>query len=169
MSDYLKDRKVLGENKIGEAHLFDLHNLVAEFDEKNLIVHVTGINSLNCQTREQGVALGEKIIELIDSCLNGRRGYLITDYSKVIIDPSLVDLYITYINKIKADYLCKGGIARYGYEITRITAKMGHEMFIGGSLNLFNTKEEAFEFIYRMIEQNGGVPVRPGLAHEKVG
>ena len=169
MSDYLKDRKVLGENKIGEAHLFDLHNLVAEFDEKNLIVHITGINSLNCQTREQGIILGNKIEESIVSRLADRRGYLITDLSKIVIDPKLVTPYCEYINKFKKLYLQPGGIARYGFEITRITAKMGHKGSIAGPVNLFNTKEEAFEFIYCQIEQNGGVPVRPGLAHEKVG
>lgn len=79
---------------------------------------------------------------------------MITDYSKIIIEPENIDEYAAEIKKIIDTYLYPEGLARYGFEITRVTARLGHATYLGGSPNLFNTREEADAYIRSLAEQH---------------
>lgn len=134
--------------------MFDLNDLIAEFDHHNKILHLTARSQIRCQTREQGYALARAVKNLLKTYLGDERGYMITDYSKIIIEPKHIDEYAGAIREIIDTYLHPGGIARYGFEITRVTARIGHDIYIGDSPNIFNTRKEAFQFILNMIEGN---------------
>ena len=57
------------------------------------------------------------------------------------------------IKDIIDKYLFPGGIARYGMDLTRSTARASHAEYIGGDPNLFNLKEEAYAYINDLIEE----------------
>jgi len=140
--------------------MFNIDDLVGEFDEQRLIVHLTAKSPIHVTTLEQGYILSRAVNEILGRYLSRRRGYLITDYSKIIIEPEKIDEYASEIRKIMDGYLQPGGLARYGFEITRVTARLSHAAYLGGSPNLFNSKEEAYRFIDQLREEHA----RAGIA-----
>ena len=134
--------------------MFDISDLVGEFDEQRLIVHLTAKNPVHATTVEQGYTLSRAVKTIMSRFLGDRRGYMIIDYGKIIIEPDKIDEYAAEVKDIMDTYLQPGGWARYGFEITRVTARLGHAAYIGGSPNLFNTKEEAFRYIYELREEH---------------
>jgi hypothetical protein len=137
--------------------MFDLSGLIAEFDEQNKIVHLTAKEQIRCKTLEQGFELARALKDILDSHFSDERGYLITDYSKIIIEPKHIDEYAAFIKDIMDKYLHPDGIARYGFEITRVTAQLGHQLYLGSSPNLFNTYEEAIAYIQGLALSNSSV------------
>jgi hypothetical protein len=142
--------------------MFNIDDLVGEFDEQRLIVHLTAKKPVHVTTLEQGYELSRAVKEILDRYLSDRRGYLITDYSKIIIEPEKIDEYSGEIRKIMDAYLQPGGLARYGFEITRVTARLSHAAYLGGSPNLFNSKEEAYRFIDQLREEH----IRAGIVEQ---
>jgi hypothetical protein len=134
--------------------MFDLSNLIGEFDKQNRILHLTASAPIRCKTREQGYALAAAVKSILNQNLSGKLGYMITDYSKIIIEPKHIDEYAAALKELMNTYLYPGGLARYGFDISRVTAQIGHRIYLGGSANLFNTKEEAFEYIHDLIARN---------------
>lgn len=134
--------------------MLNINDLVGEFDERLLIVHLTAKNPIHVTTLEQGYMLSQAVKDMLNHFLCGRRGYMITDYGKIIIEPEKIDEYAAEVKDIMDTYLQPGGFARYGFEITRVTARLGHAAYIGGSPNLFNTKEEALRYIHALREEH---------------
>jgi len=134
----------------------DFSQLVTEYDETNRIIHLTARKPVRCVTLQQGYRLAEAVEELIKSHLMNKRGYLVVDYSRIIIEPRHISEYASAIKRLFETYLYPGGYARYGFEITRVTAHIGHEKYIKSSPNIFQTKDEAYAHIYNLIESNRG-------------
>ena len=143
--------------------MFSNEDLIAEFDPETRIIHFTARKRIVFNSIEDGHQLSDFVKATLDKHLAGKRGYMITDYSKIAIEPILLNLYAREMKEIIDTYLYPGGIARYGMDITRITAKMGHAAYIGGNPNLFNTKEEALDYINNLIEihQNSDFEPKP--------
>ena len=139
----------------------DLEKIIAEFDPDYRIVHITAKEPLKFSKVEEALAFSKKVQSILNDFLSPGRGYMITDYSKIIIDPGLIDTYGQEMRIIMDTYLYPNGVARYGFEITRITAKMSHANFLGGTPNLFDTREEAFEFIRGLTKEEVGVGFKP--------
>jgi hypothetical protein len=139
--------------------MFNIHDLVGEFDEQRHTVHLTAKNPIHVTTREQGYILSRAVKDILCQHLSHRRGYMITDYSKIIIEPEKIDEYSSEVKNIMDTYLLPDGLARYGYEITRVTARLGHAAYLGGSPNIFNSKEDAARYIDQLREAH----IRAGL------
>jgi hypothetical protein len=133
--------------------MVDLTDLVGEFDDEDGIVHLTARSPIRCQTREDGYALAEAVKNILKRHLSNRRGYMITDYTRIILEPKYIDEYAAVIREIMDTYLVPGGLARYGFDISRVTAQVGHEVYLKSPANLFNTREEAFGYIRRLAAQ----------------
>ncbi len=52
---------------------------------------------------------------------------MIVDLTKFIIEPKLSNCYAEKIQTIAQNCLFPNGLARYGYQITRMTVRLGHE------------------------------------------
>jgi hypothetical protein len=130
-----------------EKRVLNIEDLVAEFDEQYRIVHQTGREVLQIQTLQQAEILAEATDCNLARFLGDEKGYLVTNISKIVIEPSVYELYAAKINELITKYLHPHGIARYGYAIGRVTVRMSHESNLIRDLNLFATKEEAFAFI----------------------
>lgn len=134
--------------------MFDPENLIAEFDPETRIVHLTARRPVHACTLAEGRELGQAVKKLLERFLSDGRGYLLTDYSKIILEPVEVEQYSRVIRDLLDTYLYPGGIARYGFEISRVTARLGHKEYIGGNPNLFDTREAAVTYLKGLITQN---------------
>jgi len=139
--------------------MFNIEDLVGEFDERYRIVHLTAKRTIHATTLEQGKMVSAAVQAILAKLLRGRRGYMITDYSRIILEPEHIDIYAAEIKRIIDTFLYPGGLARYGFEITRVTARLGHATYLGGSPNLFNTREQAENYIRTLAEQH----IREGI------
>jgi hypothetical protein len=128
----------------------DIRDLVAEFDPEYRIVHQTGKREMFFETIPQAELLANATDKNLSRLLGNERGYLITDITKIVIDPAVVELFADRINALIGKYLHPHGIARYGYAIGRVTVRMGHEAHGLEDLNLFGSHEEAFAYIKEM-------------------
>ena len=136
--------------------MLNLADLVGEYDEGSRILHLTAKAPIRCTTREHGYLLAKAVKELLAHHLKGQRGYMITDYSKIIIEPLYVDEYSAQIKEIIQTHLYPDGLARYGYEITRVTAQLSHNLYLDSALHLFNSKDEAYQYIQGLIARQKG-------------
>jgi hypothetical protein len=133
--------------------MINIDDLVLEFDDTNKIVHVTAKKPIHITTLDEGEVLCTALNRALSKFLLPGRGYMITDYSKIILEPKHIDIYAEEISKIMEIYLYPDGLARYGFEVSRITARRSHEEYLGGTPNLFQTKDEAFGYIHSLIEK----------------
>ncbi len=108
--------------------------------EIDLKATMTAFDSLLCQLSVEG------------------RIYLIIDMSNLIIEPELSEAYAHYVRHITETHVMPGGIARHGYQITRITVRRGYAEYLDDSPNIFGSREEAYEYIYSLIARQQGVP-----------
>jgi hypothetical protein len=145
----------------GIDSMFDIAKLFGEYDPDNRIVHITASQPIQVRNVEHGLILSQAIKEILKQHLGDGRGYMVTDYTRIILDFSNALLYAREIKDMIDTYLYPGGIARYGMEISRITARMGHKEYLGGDPNLFDTREEAFAYIYALIERNRAEAAAP--------
>lgn len=136
------------------GYIFEPDAIIAEFDAENRIVHLTARKRSLIKNMEDGKRLSERVRGILDKYLPTGRVFMITDYTKIVIDPSLLNLYCQEMKEIIDKYIFPGGVARYGLDIGRITAQLGHSLHIGGNPNLFTTKEEAFEYIINLKENS---------------
>jgi hypothetical protein len=137
--------------------MFDPEELIGKFDPETRIVHLTARNPIHAKTLEEGFMLGKAVKAVIERFLSDGRGYLLTDYSKIIIEPTEVEEYSRWMQEVRDAFLYPGGIARYGFEISRINAQLAHKEYLGGNPNLFDTYEAALAYLKSLIahDQSG--------------
>jgi len=127
--------------------MLNTEDMVFEFDPDTRIVHLTATKPVHVRTEEDGRQMVRAVFDGLNSYLFDGRGFLVSNYNKIIIEPDLLKMYAEAFELFFDKYLYPNGVARYGFEITRITAKLGHLEYLGGSPNLFESKEEAINFI----------------------
>lgn len=142
--------ELLKSEAVATEYVFDPDNIIGEFDADTRIVHLTARKRSLIKTVEDGKRLSTRVRAILDSFRPTGRVYMITDYTRIVIDPSLLNLYAQEMKDIIEKYIFPGGVARYGLEIGRITAQLGHSLHIGGNPNLFTTKEEALAYILNL-------------------
>jgi hypothetical protein len=127
--------------------VLNIEDLVAEFEPESRIVHQTATKVVRITTHAQAELLADATDRNLSRLLGNERGYLVTNISKVVIEPSVVEVFAARINELISKYLHPHGIARYGYEIGRVTVRMSHEANMIRDLNLFASKDEAYAYI----------------------
>lgn len=127
--------------------------IIGEFDENKRIFHLSATEVLRIESKQQLEELCSAVFSKLSKYVDSDRCYMIVDLSKFAIDPKLTDCYAEKIQTISENCLYFNGLARYGYQITRMTVRKGHETKISGDPNLFGNKQEAYEFINNLIQQ----------------
>lgn len=92
-------------------------------------------------------------VKIMDQYIVDGRFYLIVDMSNLIIEPELTDIYAKHAGAICEKYIFPDGVARYGFEITRVTVRRGHEEYLNKDPNIFNSRQDAYVYINSLIEQ----------------
>lgn len=133
--------------------MFDPEELIVKFDPETRIVHLTARTSIRPADLNEGMVLARRIEAIMKRFLGDGRGYLLTDYSTIIIEPKEVEEYSRWMKAMMEKYLYPGGIARYGFEISRINAQLAHQEYLGGTPNLFESYEAALAYLKGLIAQ----------------
>jgi hypothetical protein len=132
--------------------------LALEFDELRRILHVSAREIVHIRTQAQVRTHFSSVMAMLDGYTQSGRVYLIIDMSNVIIDPELTGIYARYAREVGDKYIFPNGIARYGYQITRVTVRRGYEEYLAESPNLFNSRDEADTYISGLIEKQSAIP-----------
>lgn len=125
--------------------------LIGEFDADKRILHLTARSVIYIRTGMQLQELCSSVNDLIGKYASKERCFMIVDLSKFHIEPRLADIYGEKIWVIADKYLIHNGLARYGYQITRLTIQMGYRRIKAGEPNLFKTRQDAYDFIERLV------------------
>lgn len=129
-----------------------LDDIITEFDDKRRIFHLSAKRPLIIKTSAELTDL----CNLVRSCLSehtfNERCYMIVDVAKIVIDPILVTEYMQKVKVLCEHYLYPEGLARYGYQITRVTATIVHQRYLQNDPHLFRNKTEAINYVEGLIE-----------------
>ncbi len=128
-----------------------IDDVIIEYDRPRRIVHVTARRKVAITTGVELTAVCELVQKSLREVCGSELGYMIVDISRIAIDPSLVHLYTQHLGSLIGACIHHDGIARYGYEITRLTARHGHRDLPDKDPHLFGAKAEAFDYIHRLI------------------
>lgn len=126
--------------------------LEIEFDKSARILHLSYKAKIHATTRQHLDAKFTALRSILNKYAEHGRIYLIIDMSNFIMDPELKSSYAAHAKAISEQYIMPRGIARYGYQITRITVRAGYRD-LGESPNIFGTREEAYDYIYALIKE----------------
>ncbi len=141
--------------------MFD--NVLTDFDHNHQILHVSGKAKIEVSTEAELELFCRFVRETMAANCGEGPGYMIVDMSRILIDPSLVHVYAEHVRKLIGRYIHTNGIARYGYEITRLTARQGYREIADEDPNIFVTRADAHAFIMSLIERNRRSQTAPSV------
>lgn len=127
--------------------------IICEFDTDKRIFHLSATEKLRIETVQQLEELCSAVSTKLRKYIEAGRCYMLVDLIKFIIEPKLADHYAEKMQVIVQNCLYPNGLARYGYQITRMTVQIGHQNKIDGDPNLFGNQQEALDFIDSLIQQ----------------
>ena len=124
------------------------------FDPDKKIIHISYLEEFRISTKAELGDFFDAIVSFLKTYKKYGRLYIVSDISNFIIEPELAEAYAGYVTKIYDKYLYEDGIARYGYQITRIMLKRAYIDFLRKNPNIFRTKKEAYDYIDSLIKEN---------------
>jgi len=120
--------------------------IIAEFDSKRRIVHLTAESEIRFNEPEDLLILYKDACEILERYTGDGPVYLLVDLARFIVDPSLFGFYAEKSAKLKEKFLYPEGMAGYGFQITRVTVQLSY-----GDCDkrppLFKTRREAEEYL----------------------
>jgi len=128
--------------------------LITDFDEEKRILHISFARKLHPGNEEHVHAIFQDFAGVMEGFTEDGPIYLIIDMTNFIIEPHLKAAYAINAQKICRKYIKPRGVARYGYQITRITVRSSYNQYLGEDPNIFNSREEAFAYIHSLIEKD---------------
>jgi hypothetical protein len=131
--------------------MFDQSSFIADFDDQNRILHLSHTKKIHLRTKTALDSFFEQFTQLLDKYIDSGRVYLIINMSNLVIEQDLAPIYARHAKKIARTYIYLNGIARYGYVITRVMVKRGYSEYLNENPNIFNSREEAEEYITDLI------------------
>ncbi len=99
--------------------------------------------------------LGElcrEVGEVLQKLPQHQRYYMMVNISRIVIVPELAKSYSEKVEYMCNTVLCDNGLVRYGHQITRVTAMLGHEKYFGNDPHLFGTRQEAENYLKELIK-----------------
>lgn len=136
-------------------------HLRIRIDRQRNIVHVTADKLVRVSSEKMLEEVCGEVATFLSEQLEGRRCYLVVNISRIQIDDDLHEVYARHVEGMMADCIIPGGLVRYGYGITRLTAIEGHRHMSEKDPHLFATEQEAFVYIDSLIAQQTSDPVEP--------
>ncbi|MCK5127860.1 MAG: hypothetical protein KAR42_16505 [candidate division Zixibacteria bacterium] len=117
------------------------------FDRHTKIIHISYQNDFHISNDSELRQYFSHVTEYLDTIKQYGELHIVVDISNFIIEPDLAGTYAELVDILTKKYLHKDGIARYGYQITRITLKRAYEEHLERNPNIFRTKSEAYKYI----------------------
>lgn len=136
-----------------QAKIFDIARMATEFDKENRILHVAYRAIVHPTSPEHLDIVFTAFKKMLDNYTATDRLYLIVNMTNFVIEPELKVAYAGHAREIYDKYIYPHGVARYGYQITRITVRSSHGAYLSEKPNIFNSRDEAEDYIYSLIEK----------------
>ena len=130
--------------------MIPLENLITEFDDEYRIMHLSASEPIEVKTKLELKELCMEVGARLQKYAAGRRCFMVVNLGAIIIEPDLADSYAQKVQYLTDNFLYPGGLIRYGYQMTRVTAKIGYQTGKLKDLFLFPTKYEAYEFLKKL-------------------
>lgn len=135
-----------------DTKIMPVKNLIIEFDNEYRILHLSAAHPIHIETKEELTKTCHAVGSQLEKYVASERCFMVVDLSAMIIEPKLVDCYSRKVQNLCESYLYPGGLLRYGFQITRVTAKLGYEKGKLKDLLMFSNKQEAYNYIYDLIK-----------------
>ncbi len=125
-----------------------------EFDESRRILHLAHKRMLHPTTSAHLDMIFEALRRELDQYIPSGRIYLIINMTNFILEPDMKTRFAELARGIRDTYIMPNGIARYGFQITRITVRQSYERYLSESPNIFNSRGEAYAYVNSLIERH---------------
>ena len=122
-------------------------DVVLEYDRENRTLHLTAPQKLEIASKTDLESLCRAVTACLADNFDGHKSYMVVDVSAIVIVPALVSAYTNHVAGLTATYLHENGILRYGFAVTRITARASHASAELDAPDFFWSREEAMEFV----------------------
>lgn len=132
----------------------NLAGLLIETDRERGILHLTAERVIRIEDEAQLGELCHKVGGVLEELPRDRRYYLMVNISRIVIVPELAKAYSEKVEFLCEHFLCADGLVRYGHQITRLTARLGHEKYLHNDPHLFGTRQEAEDYLLELIKSN---------------
>lgn len=127
-----------------------LAHLITEFDEEYRIMHLSASKPIEVKTKQELKMLCQEVGMRLQNYADGKRCFMVVDLGAIIIEPDLAESYSQKVQAMTDNFLYPSGLIRYGYQMTRVTAKIGYQTGKLKNLLLFPTKFEAYDYIKKL-------------------
>lgn len=144
------------------------NNVIVEFDQEKRILHLSAREPNHVCKENELNTLCSSVQEIIKSYCTDERCYMIVNLASFIIEPDLFKQYAEKISSIYEKYIFPNGLARYGYQVTRVTVRLAQMENESVEPLLFTSKDEAFKYVNRLIEQNLSEPDKSRIKTESI-
>ncbi len=124
----------------------DNYDMTIEFDADTRIVSISASEKIFLLDDEDLTTYWEHMTAEISRVVGKERCFLLINLKKIIIDPKISSTYGKLARKFCQEYLYKNGVARYGFEVTRLTV-LRASLESESSPSLFNSMQEAIKFL----------------------
>jgi hypothetical protein len=124
------------------------------FDESRRILHLAHKRTLHPTTPAHLETIFQALRRELDQYISAGRIYLIINMTNFILEPDMKTRYAELARGIRDIYIMPNGIARYGFQITRITVRQSYDRYLCESPNIFNSRGEAFAYINSLIDRH---------------
>ena len=128
-----------------------------EINEEHQIIHYSIDGQLHLSENNQFRTYAKFMLKKMKSITTDHRWYIIFDMTNLIIEPSLSDVYAEFALKMYQKYIHPEGASRYGSAITRVTVKMSHEKNLKKSAQIYRNRDEAFRYIFNLIDERESI------------
>lgn len=138
----------------------DISSLVVfNYDPETAIAELSSRETIRVETPEMLNMMCSYVNNLLDGLPGTGPYYLAVDVSKIAIDPGLTDKYQEKIIKIGEKFLYPNGLARYGYEITRVTIQLMNHKLGYQFGRLFYSRKDAMAYLECLSAECQHAPV----------
>ena len=127
-----------------------LDHIVVEYEPEAEIVHLNPSNQLLINNRNDLETLCGHVRTFMAERCTSNRCYFMANISMITIDPAYMRAYGDHIKALLQTYIYPEGIARYGYNITRVTARGGSKGIQIEDPHFFGTEWEARDYLTRL-------------------
>jgi len=129
-----------------------LDGVTIETDRERGVLHLTVEGVVRVEDEAQLGELCRKVGSVFDELPRDRRYYLMVIISRIVIMPELARAYAEKVDFLCQNFLCANGLVRYGHQITRLTARLGHEKYLQNDPHLFGTRRETENYLRALID-----------------
>lgn len=134
------------------SSMTDLAHIMVEVDKDRGILHLTADDIVRILDEDGLNELCHKVSGVLQELPDDRKYYLMVNISKLVIVPELAKAYSERVDFLCQNFLCANGLVRYGHQITRVTARLGHEKYLHNNAHIFGTRQEAEAYLQGLIE-----------------